>query len=77
LTQVLALIRNNLLLPFTLRDEGTPADVLPGNRFAATVASDPDPKVSVCDPFFASRRDLQRDVVTHEYSTCWDSETTP
>jgi hypothetical protein len=31
------------------------------------LASDPDPRVSLCDPFFTSPADLQRDVVTHEY----------
>ena len=36
--------------------------------FAASTKSDPDPRVSVCDPFFASNNaDLQRDVLTHEF----------
>jgi hypothetical protein len=45
--------------------------------FAASTRNDPDPRVSVCDPFFprlddtpaerAARADLQRDVLTHEF----------
>ena len=39
----------------------------PGVPFAATTASDPDPRVSVCKPFFAQGEDLQRDIITHEF----------
>jgi hypothetical protein len=35
---------------------------------AWTVASQPDPKTHLCEPFFTSDPlDLQRDVITHEY----------
>ncbi len=34
---------------------------------AATQRTDPDPRVSVCDPFFVDSADLQRDVITHEF----------
>jgi hypothetical protein len=44
---------------------------LPNNNggvpFGATTRTDPDPRVSVCTPFFASNVDLQRDVITHEF----------
>jgi hypothetical protein len=45
----------------------------PGVPFAATTASDPDPRVSVCSPFFNpgpnanTAENLQRDVITHEF----------
>jgi peptidoglycan hydrolase-like protein with peptidoglycan-binding domain len=39
----------------------------PGVPFAATTASDPDPRVSVCTPFFAQNDDMRRDVLTHEF----------
>jgi hypothetical protein len=39
----------------------------PGVPFAATTPSDPDPRVSVCTPFFAQSAEMQRDVVTHEF----------
>jgi hypothetical protein len=70
LQAALGLMRDNLAQPLTIIDQGaTGRCVLPsgGVPFAATIASDPDPRVSVCDPFFASSRDLQRDVATHEY----------
>jgi hypothetical protein len=35
--------------------------------FAATTKSDPDPRVSACNPFFSAKADLQRDVITHEF----------
>ncbi len=63
------LIGRNLAQPVTVTDDGA------GGRcalfatppFAASQVTDPDPRVSLCDPFFASSADLQRDVVTHEY----------
>lgn len=67
LAKVLALIGDNLSRPQSIRDDGTTGRCASGPPFAATTASDPDPKVSVCDPFFTATRDLQRDVLTHEY----------
>ncbi|MBF6339724.1 hypothetical protein IU450_28095 [Nocardia abscessus] len=63
------LITQNLAQPVTVIDEGVSGrcGVFADPPFAASVASDPDPKVSVCDPFFASAADLRRDIVTHEY----------
>jgi hypothetical protein len=64
------LITRNLAQPVTVVDQGVSgrcaqfgADI----PFAASQASDPDPRVSVCTPFFAERDDLRRDVITHEY----------
>ncbi|GAB4585101.1 hypothetical protein [Nocardia sp. IFM 10818] len=68
LTSVINLIRQNLAQPVTVIDEGVLgrcASTPP--PFAATLAEDPDPKVSLCTPFFAAPADLQRDVMTHEY----------
>ncbi len=67
LAKVLALIGDNLSRPMSIRDDGLAGRCAGGPPFAATTASDPDPKVSVCDPFFTASRDLQRDVLTHEY----------
>lgn len=67
LARVLTLIADNLNHPLTIRDDGSAGRCASGPPFAATTASDPDPKVSVCDPFFTASRDLQRDVLTHEY----------
>lgn len=39
----------------------------PGVPFAATQRTVPDPRVSVCTPFFAQNDDMQRDVITHEF----------
>jgi len=38
-----------------------------GTPNAATTASDPEPRVTVCSPFFAGSDFLRRDVVTHEF----------
>lgn len=38
-----------------------------GLPFAWTLKTQPDPKTHLCEPFFARSRDLQRDVITHEY----------
>jgi peptidoglycan hydrolase-like protein with peptidoglycan-binding domain len=67
------LIQRNLTTTSGVIDEGelgrcdpkqfTP----PGVPFAGTRAGDPDPKVSVCTPFFGTNADMQRDVVTHEF----------
>jgi hypothetical protein len=71
LQATLQLIRSNLAQPFTMMDGGATGRCTPradgGIDFAETVASDPNPQVSLCDPFFARATDLQRDVVTHEY----------
>jgi hypothetical protein len=39
----------------------------PGVPFAATTRTNPDPRVSVCTPFFAQNDDMKRDVITHEF----------
>jgi hypothetical protein len=39
----------------------------PGVPFAASTPGSPDPRVSVCTPFFAQSAEMQRDVVTHEF----------
>jgi peptidoglycan hydrolase-like protein with peptidoglycan-binding domain len=39
----------------------------PGVPFAATTATDPDPRVSVCNPFWPTNDDMKRDVITHEF----------
>jgi hypothetical protein len=73
LARVRSLLAQNLAQAKGLRDDGTTRRCLatqftpPGVPFAGTVASDPVPKVSVCTPFFAASRELQRDVITHEY----------
>lgn len=71
LQEVQRLIQENLNQPFTVVDQAAFGRCDPaihgGVPFAATQASDPDPRVSMCDPFFTSSRDLQRDVITHEY----------
>jgi hypothetical protein len=70
ISSTIDLITQNLAQRVTVVDQGTSgrcaafgADI----PFAATQASDPDPKTSLCEPFFAASEDLQRDVVTHEY----------
>jgi hypothetical protein len=35
--------------------------------FANTRVGDPDPRISVCTPFFAQNDDMKRDVITHEF----------
>lgn len=67
LQQVITLIQQNLGQPFTIVDQGATGRCTGGGVFARTQASDPDPRVSVCDGFFSGSRDLQRDVITHEY----------
>jgi hypothetical protein len=70
LRSTIDLITRNLAQPVTVVDQGISgrcalfgADI----PFAATQVSDPDPRVSVCDPFFEVADDLRRDVITHEY----------
>lgn len=71
LQKVQDLIRRNLAEPKTIVDHGSTGRCDPaihgGIPFAATQRTDPNPRVSVCTPFFSSSRDLQRDVITHEY----------
>lgn len=50
--------------PTNARNINSGVVVLP---FAWTIAAQPDPKTHLCEPFFGGSRDLQRDVVTHEY----------
>jgi len=69
LAAVIDLITQNLALPVTVIDHGSTGRcaqfvTVP---FAATSAGEPNPRVSLCEPFFTARADLQRDVVTHEY----------
>jgi hypothetical protein len=70
LSATINLITQNLAQPVTVVDEGTSGRcALFGANvpFAAAQATDPDPKISLCDPFFAVSDDLRRDVLTHEY----------
>jgi hypothetical protein len=69
LRSVIDLIGRNLEQPVTVVDEGISGrcGLFASPPFAASGADDPDPKTSVCDPFFTSAPDLQRDVITHEY----------
>jgi hypothetical protein len=74
LGKVVGLIRQNQLATSTLRDDGVDGRCKatnfspPGVPFAASNQTDSDPRVSICDPFFASNNaDLQRDVITHEF----------
>ena len=70
LSAAINLITQNLAQPVTVVDEGTSGRcALFGANvpFAAAQTTDPDPKISLCDPFFAVSDDLRRDVLTHEY----------
>jgi len=63
------LIGGNLAQPVTVIDDGAGGRcaLFADPPFAATQATDPDPRISLCDPFFGAPEDLRRDVVTHEY----------
>ena len=63
------LIGRNLTQPVTVVDEGASGRcaLFADAPFAAAERTDPDPRISLCDPFFESAEDLQRDVITHEY----------
>ena len=73
LDKVIELCERNLALPFTilaagktgLCDPSTPLNAK-GLPYAWTLTSQPDPKTHLCEPFFNSPTDLQRDVITHE-----------
>src|SRR5271165_96541 len=75
LDKVIALCDRNLAQAKTILAAGTTGLCDPSNaRNAAglphawTLASQPDPKTHLCEPFFTSDPlDLQRDVITHEY----------
>jgi hypothetical protein len=79
LDDAIDLIRQNQNASSTIIDEGTTGrcDATnfkpPGTPFAASTQTDPDPRVSVCTPFFtpnpnfSTLADLQRDVITHEF----------
>jgi len=79
LDSAIDLIRKNQAASSNIKEEGVtgrcdPTQYNPqGTPFAASTMTDPDPRVSVCDPFFASNpnfstlADLQRDVITHEF----------
>jgi hypothetical protein len=70
LQETLRLIQENLNQPLTIMDGGSTGRCTPTpgkDTFGATTPTDPDPRVSLCDPSFARAADHQRDVVTHEY----------
>lgn len=68
LSSVIDLLTQNLAQPVTVVDEGAAGRcAIDPTSFAFTQASDPDPKTSVCDPFFTASEFLRRDVITHEY----------
>jgi hypothetical protein len=74
LDKLIALLERNLAQPKTLLAAGRSGMcnlTLDFNKngipFALTLAGRPPPKTHLCEPFFESARDLQRDVVTHEY----------
>jgi peptidoglycan hydrolase-like protein with peptidoglycan-binding domain len=67
------LVQNNLGATSGIIDEGNLGRCTasnfspPGVPFAATTRTAPDPRVSVCTPFFAQNDDMKRDVITHEF----------
>ncbi|MBV8414255.1 MAG: peptidoglycan-binding protein [Verrucomicrobia bacterium] len=73
LASVRQLVQNNINATSSIIDEGTVGrcDASQNNPpevpFAATTRVAPDPRVSVCTPFFAENDDMQRDVITHEF----------
>lgn len=74
LDKLIGLLERNLAQPKTLLAAGRSGMCNPtldfnkdGIPFAATLAERAPPKTHLCEPFFESARDLQRDVVTHEY----------
>jgi hypothetical protein len=79
LGKVIDLVRANAGATSTIKEDGTTGRCTatnfnpPGVPFAASNKPDPDPRVSVCDPFFGPNpsadtlADLQRDVITHEF----------
>jgi hypothetical protein len=74
LHKTIDLLQQNLNQVATVVDQGATGRCDPAIRtppaipFASTQRKDPEPRVSVCNPFFDSRKeDLQRDVITHEF----------
>jgi hypothetical protein len=72
LQKALQLIRRNLYESGSIIDEGTAGRCDPKSwggaiPFAAATPWDPEPRVSVCTPWFAMNDDLHRDVITHEF----------
>ena len=78
LDKAISLIRLNQAVSSNIKDDGVtgrcdPKNFQPpGTPFGATNADQPDPRVSVCQPFFDTSlaftaQDLQRDVITHEF----------
>lgn len=72
LQKALLLIRRNLYENSLIVDEGTAgrcdASLWGGAiPFAAATPWDPEPRVSVCAPWFPMNADLHRDVITHEF----------
>lgn len=67
------LVQNNINASSGVIDQGNLGRCAPTNfkppgvPFAATTRTDPDPRVSVCTPFFAQNDDMKRDVITHEF----------
>lgn len=67
------LVQNNIAANSGIIDQGSAGRCAatnfspPGVPFAATTRTDPDPRVSVCTPFFAQNDDMKRDVITHEF----------
>jgi hypothetical protein len=72
---VIDLCDRNLALGKTILDAGSTGLCVPSNPcdpekrpyLACSDANQPDPKTHVCDMFFTASKDLQRDVITHEY----------
>jgi hypothetical protein len=70
LAKVRDLVRRNSLETATIDDRGTTGRCAQPPGFivgAATVRTDPEPRVSVCTPFFTDSEDFQRDRLTHEW----------
>jgi hypothetical protein len=75
LDKVIRLVESNLANPNTLFAAGLTGLCDPHNPrnagglpWAWTLSTQPDPKSHLCEPFFTrASRELQRDVVTHEY----------
>jgi len=72
LQKALLLIRRNLYEKSLIIDEGIGGRCDPrfwggAMPFAAATPWDPEPRVSVCAPWFPMNADLHRDVITHEF----------
>jgi hypothetical protein len=72
LQKALLLIRRNLYESGSIVDEGTDGRCHPklwggAIPFAAVTPWDPEPRISVCAPWFPMNADLHRDVITHEF----------